>query len=146
MDTYNLAAFNPNLDVSQIHHAMHYGFTCRPRLNFGAAKLVARCTQIALTRKGSDRTDPEAGCYLIEMVARHHASEAQFIRSEITSALDDVLVQMLHENDPSSSAESQLLTLHCVNVEIIDDKVCVHLQLTSRANTRINFLLPIAIN
>ena len=148
METFNLAAFTIDQgdDPRALHdsHALEYGFNNTPKLNFGAAKLIARYQQLLLTLPGSDRTDPNAGGDLLLMLGRLHTSETGYIRNEVAQILQEVTFQAKQANDPDASAESRLANAECENIEILEDEIRISIRLTTEANTHLRFELPIA--
>jgi len=143
VDTYNLAAFNVASPPVQI---LQYGFGELPKVTFGAAKVIARVTQLLLTLKGSDRTDPYAGCYLLNLVGSFHTSERAFLMGEIDSILEDITAQMLFENDPRVSPEGQFRSINCTDVIIDEDIVSIYLDVWVASNLLIAFALPVSVN
>jgi len=142
MDTYNLAPY-ATVDTGD-KHALSFGFDPHPHLNFGASKLIARFAQLLLTLKGSDKTDPGAGCRLLSLVATFHTSERGFLRNEIDAIISDLSFQMLHENDPAVPPEGRFVSASCENVDVLDDTVHIDIRIKTAAETQIQFTLPIA--
>jgi len=140
-DTFNLAAFVPEKDG--IHYPLMYVLSEKPQINFGAAKLVARFAQLLLTLKGSDKTDPLAGCTLLALVSNFHTSEKSFLQSEIAQILEDVNFQMRFENDPNAPPESIFVNAECIDIQYDGDTVHLHFLITSATQQQIEFRLPI---
>jgi len=142
MDTYNLSAFSLDrpIGVSELT----YQFNCNPMVTFGAAKLIARLVQLLLTLKGSDKTDPNAGCDLITFVAAFHASETSYIQNEVNRMLDDICVQMLNENDPSVIDEARCTNVICSGITIGSGTINVNITLTTASKTTHQFILPVS--
>jgi len=86
-DTFNISAFN--IEQQPDKYALNCNFGDRATVSFGASKVIARFVQLLLTLKGSDKTDPNAGCNLISLVANLHTSETSYLRSEVNSILAD---------------------------------------------------------
>ena len=143
MDTYNIAPYR--VAGAGDTSPLVYGFGEQPTLNFGAAKLIARFTQLLLTLRGSDRTDPGAGCDLLAMVASFHTSELPYLRGEVNNVLAQLTPQMLHENDPAVIPESRFVSAACERVEIDGDAAHIHFVITTASNTKIQFTLPVQI-
>ena len=141
MDTYNLAVYSPE-DEDATTKRLEWTVGRTPSVNFGASKLIARFAQLLLTRKGSDRTDPQAGCELLDLLAAVHTSERSYIQSEVNRALEDVSAQMKHENDPDVPAEARFLSATCDDVSILYDRIIVHFTIVSASRQRLEFQLP----
>jgi hypothetical protein len=144
MDTYNLAPYTPE-DNDASTKLLNWSMGGVPSVNFGASKLIARFAQLLLTRKGSDRTDPQAGCGLTDLLGNVHTSERAYIQSEVSQALQDVNAQMMHENDPNVPAEARFVSAACDDVTIQEDRILVHFTIVSAARQRLEFQLPISI-
>jgi hypothetical protein len=136
-DTFNLAALNP------ANYPVEYSFKPVPSLTVGAAKLVARFAQLLLTLKGSDKTDPAAGCNLLNLVGRFHTSERSYLQVEIERILEDVNYQMLFENDPAVPAEARFVTAELKEIQFNEDSVNLFFNITSETTNSIEFNLPI---
>jgi len=143
MDTYNLSAFD--VTGSTENYQLAFSFNSTPKVSFGAAKLIARFTQLLFTEKGSDRTDPRAGCNLRSLVAQFHTSESEYLRREINDAIEDVSVQMLAENDPTVVKEAQFVSAVCEHLEIRRDTLYVRIKLITAEKKIIQFELPVSI-
>ena len=143
-DTYNLAAFS--LDRPVGISELRYRFNPSPKVTFGAAKLIARIAQLLLTLKGSDRTDPNAGCDLLTFIGAFHTSETSYIRNEVNRMLEDIRVQMLHENDPDVIDEARCTNVVCDGIDIIDSTIHINITVITAAKTALKFILPVSIN
>jgi len=140
-DTYNLAAYvlkdhTPGLEL------LDWAVGSTPGVNFGASKLVARFAQLLLTAKGSDKTDPQAGCNLMNLLTRIHTSEQGYIRNEVNQVLEDIAAQMKHENDPDVPPEGRFLSATCDDVMIQEDRILVHFTIVSVSRQQLKFQLP----
>ena len=140
-DTYNLAAHAPDESISGTH-LLEWTIGNTPNVNFGASKLIARFAQLLLTKKGSDRTEPQAGCNFTDLLARVHTSERSYIQSEVNQALQELTVQMKHENDPDIPPEGRFLSATCDDVTIQEDRILVHFTVVSASRQPLKFQLP----
>jgi len=143
MDTYNLAAYSTPEQLGI--HTLEKGFQEVPSINFGGSKLIARFAQLLLTLKGSDKTDPNAGCGLLAMLGTFHTSEVNYLRSEVNKMIGDVAFQMEAENDPAVIPESIFISATCENIDITGDTVHLHISIMTAANTKLQFVLPMPI-
>lgn len=142
IDTFNISPYRV-VDSGTQNMPLEMGFETVPSLNLGASKLVARFAQLLLTKKGSDRTDPLAGCGLVDLLAAVHTSEYGFIRSEVNNILDDVKAQMLHENSTAVPLEARFLDAVCDEVSIVEDRILVRFTIVTASNQRLEFVLPV---
>lgn len=143
MDTYNIAAYTP-VNGTGTAYQLEWGVNPSPTVTFGSGKLVARLAQLLLTSKGSDRTDPSAGCHLLSLIAQTHISESDFIHNEVVLMLEDINYQMINENDVNTPAEAQVRLVECSDVKIKDDCVLVYFTIITLANTKLEFQLPVS--
>jgi len=142
MDTYNIASYGHGDELRD--KKLLWGFSSVPMVNFGASKLVARFTQLLLTKKGSDRTDPEAGCNIVDLIGSIHTSELGYIRNEVNTALSDLRAQMRFENAPGSPPEATFADAKCSGVSIEEDILALRFEILTRSDKPLVFVVPIS--
>jgi len=143
LTTFNLAAHNAAFQTT--NYALEPGFNASPQLNFGGAKLVARFAQLLLTVKGSDITDPAAGCTLVPMIARFHTSEKSYLVTEVNQILADVSFQMMSSNDPRVEPEARFLSAKVEDIVIDGTTVLLYFIIISEAQEMLQFKLPVPV-